>query len=107
MENQVIDQKRLYRAIGETIVKWRNSRTPKLTQEELANILEVERTTLSAIEGGKQKAPLHLLYRISVQFSIPLTKLLPPTEEFLSRHLELESVPEKTRSVITRLQKKN
>lgn len=100
----VIDQKALYRAVGKAIADLRNNRQPKVSQAELARMLEVKRTTLSAIESGKQKAPLHLLYRISNELSVPLAELLPAVKDFvLQAERDAKRVPAKTQSVISRL----
>lgn len=103
----MIDKKRLHEAIGSAIEKWRNGQNPKLTQRELATVLQVKRTTLSAIESGKQKVPLHLLYRISAEFAVPVSQFLPPPQDFLLNRTKLEDVPEKTRLAIARLREKN
>lgn len=103
----MIDQTRLYKALGKAISDLRNNRQPKVSQAELAALLGVQRTTVSAIESGKQKTPIHLLYQISAELSVPLSELLPPLEQFLLHTTgDQQRVPEKTLSVIERLKEK-
>jgi len=47
------------------------------TQGSLANKLGVSRTSITNIEAGNQKIPLHMLYNIGALFEIDPRELLP------------------------------
>ena len=76
-----ISRERLYAEIGERIKKQRNRQSPKITQEALAKKLEIERTSITNIEKGGQRATLHLIYRIAQELNIALTDLLPDVSD--------------------------
>jgi len=75
----MIDESRLYRRLGARI---RDLRTEglsggKLTQAELARAVGLERTSITNIERGIQKVPLHVLYRICEVLETPISEVLP------------------------------
>ncbi len=72
-----IDKERLYQEIGKRIRAVREERSPKITQSELAELLGVERTSISNIEQGVQRATVHLLYVLAERLQVSLDKLLP------------------------------
>lgn len=76
-----ISRERLYAEIGERIKKQRNRQSPKITQDALARKLEIERTSITNIESGGQRATLHLIYRIAQELNIALTDLLPEVSD--------------------------
>jgi transcriptional regulator with XRE-family HTH domain len=76
-----IDRDKLYREIGRRIRAIREECNPKLTQSELADKLGVERTSITNIEQGTQRATLHLLYSLAQRLQIPLEKLLPALDD--------------------------
>ena len=77
-----INREKLYAEIGKQIKKFRNLRKPKkITQVELANKLDIERTSITNIETGSQRATLHLLYRIAQELNVALTDLLPDVND--------------------------
>mgnify|MGYP005758218385 CR=1 FL=1 len=47
-----------------------------MTQEELANVLEVDRTYICAIENGRRKPSLKILIRLSKILEIDLMTLI-------------------------------
>ena len=71
-----IDEQTLYSSIGNTIKSRRCELD--LTQEQLALKVGVKRTSITNIESGGQKLPLHLLYRISLALDTDVAQLLPP-----------------------------
>lgn len=80
----MIDEKRLYAALGLRLKKLREAQTGhlgKLTQSALANEVGLERTSITNIERGNQKVPLHVLYRICEVMQISISDLLPPLSE--------------------------
>lgn len=58
----------------------------KVTQAELAEAVGIERATLTNIEKGNQRAPIHIIYRLCEYFAVPLTEILPPVEQFTEQN---------------------
>lgn len=65
----------LYVDIGRNIKAARQ--ISKLSQAELAEKLNLKRTSVTNIENGKQRLPLHLLYEICNLLNMDITKILP------------------------------
>lgn len=70
--------RKLYRLVGRRI---RQLRGNKLTQEELANLAGVARTSITNLERGRQRAPLHQLMRIADALGCEIHDLLPTMAE--------------------------
>lgn len=70
-----VNEDLLYRRIGEQIREWRTK--AKLTQGQLADAVGVLRTSITNIEAGRQKAPLHVLYEICTVLGVEMTDILP------------------------------
>jgi DNA-binding XRE family transcriptional regulator len=74
-------QSEFYRQLGESIRRCRNGR--KLSQDALAKLVGLTRTSLTNIESGRQHPPLHtfcdIVEQLKVEFSDLLPRLLPPT----------------------------
>lgn len=68
----------LYRIVGERV---REMREDDLTQEELANEVGIGRTSVTNLERGRQRVPLHHLLRIADVLEVPLSNLVPSWEE--------------------------
>ena len=66
-----------YNQLGENIQKYRQRR--KLSQERLANIVGLTRTSLTNIEKGRQHPPLHTLCEILEQLKVDISDVLPRT----------------------------
>jgi len=115
--NKVIDEARLYRLLGERIKKLREgfeTTDGKMTQAQLAALVELERTSITNIEKGTQKVSLHVLYKICDAFDANVLDILPrPTEVQQERALpemtELEfggktyTAPQKTLQKISEI----
>ena len=71
----VIDKDRLYETIGEQLKAVRKKNY--LTQADMADILGLERTSVTNIELGKQRPGVHVLYRCCEYFEIPIAEFLP------------------------------
>ena len=71
----MIDDDRLYQTIGKRLRELRKEH--HLTQESMAKILGLERTSITNIELGKQRAAVHALYRCCEYFEVPLDHLFP------------------------------
>jgi transcriptional regulator with XRE-family HTH domain len=71
------DEEALYRLIGERIRAARERVVPMLSQAKLAKQLGISRASVVNIEGGHQRAPLHLLWRIARALDAELSMLIP------------------------------
>jgi transcriptional regulator with XRE-family HTH domain len=74
-----INEGLLYEILGERLKQRRLE--AGLTQAQLADAAGVLRTSVTNIEAGRQKPPLHLLYRMCVALDVEVSSILPPNEE--------------------------
>jgi transcriptional regulator with XRE-family HTH domain len=79
-----IDQTALYRHIGAAIRRQREARG--MTQAQLAEAVELLRTSIVNLEAGRQRAPLHTLYPICAALGIEIADLLPSVHAVLSEN---------------------
>ena len=80
----MVDEKRLYQALGRRIRSLREQPSGargRMTQAQLAQLVEMERTSITNIEKGNQKVPLHVLYRICEVLGTEPAQLLPSLSE--------------------------
>jgi transcriptional regulator with XRE-family HTH domain len=81
----MVNEASLYKALGERI---RILRLPgdgiRMTQAKLAEEVGLERTSITNIEKGNQKVPLHVLYRICEALQVNLADVLPPISDVAS-----------------------
>ncbi len=93
-----VNKKKLYSAVVQRILQLRKyqpngeERAQKITQEGLAELVGVPRTTITNIENGRQMPSLHLLYNICSALEVELTDLLPPISGVTSGEARSESV---------------
>lgn len=83
---KMISEERLYRSIGSKLRELREASgygAARLTQAELAKQVGLERTSITNIEKGTQKVPLHVVYRLSEVFSVEPSTFLPSLEQVL------------------------
>lgn len=83
----MIDEQRLFKEVGQKIRQLREGQTGgrgRLTQAELAEMVGLERTSITNIERGNQKVPLHILYRICEALRAPISDVMPPVAEVLA-----------------------
>lgn len=96
-------QERLYRTVGENIKKCRAQRG--ITQEQLAILISLSRTSVVNIEQGRQHPPLHLLLQIADCLSVTLHELIPNqselNDEVVLDSQHLKEVSEKGRLQLT------
>lgn len=71
-----IDVNALYQQLGKQVRRLRKQR--RLTQDSLSLALSVTRSTITNIELGNQRPPLHMIYELAEYFDVPLRELLPP-----------------------------
>jgi transcriptional regulator with XRE-family HTH domain len=72
----MLDTEHLYIAIGSRIKRIREA--ADMTQEDLARVLELKRTSITNIERGNQKPTLDTLYRLCERFGLEISKVIPP-----------------------------
>lgn len=94
----MIDEERLYRVLGERLRNLREKHggtRGRLTQAELALQVGLERTSITNIEKGTQKVPLHVLFRLCEVLRVPVAELLPTVGEVHRARAEqlLEELP--------------
>jgi transcriptional regulator with XRE-family HTH domain len=75
----MLDSKQLYIAIGARIKRIREA--AGMTQEDLAQILNLKRTSITNIERGNQRPTLDVLYRFCERFTLELSDVLPSVVE--------------------------
>ncbi|WP_018912723.1 helix-turn-helix domain-containing protein [Thiomonas sp. FB-6] len=89
----MLDEKRLYQALGKRIRALReqpvDAARGRMTQAELAKLVEMERTSITNIEKGNQKVPLHVLFRIGEVLGAEPMELLPSLSEVQSLESKL------------------
>lgn len=117
--DSVIDDKPIYERIRKKIVYFREKHPKteqKTTQKDLAMAIGIKRSTLTNIELGNQRPPIHVIYRLADYFGVELIEYLPSLEEIKasSAHLETKvdigqeehNLPVKARAVLEKLRKK-
>lgn len=75
----MVDDVQLYKTIGERLKQLRLE--AGMTQAQLAAATGVLRTSVTNIEAGRQKPPLHLLYRMCVVLDVEVSSIVPSNEE--------------------------
>ena len=70
-----LSDEQIYFIIGRKIKETRTRLS--ITQTELAKKIGMVRTSLTNIESGEQKLPIHVLYKIADILKVPITDLLP------------------------------
>src|SRR5437667_11487663 len=73
--NMQVNETVLYNLIGERIRRQRIQ--VEMTQTELAKAVGVLRTSIANIEAGRQKPPLHLLYKLCMELGVEIAEILP------------------------------
>lgn len=87
----MIDERRLFQEVGQKIRRLRSAPSggrAQLTQAQLAEMVGLERTSITNIERGNQKVPLHVLYRICEALRVPISDLMPAVAEVQQAHAE-------------------
>lgn len=85
MTCSTIDVDRLYQRIGKAIHDLRQAKKPRLTQAGLAELLGVTRTSITNIEKGGQRIPLHLLYMLCAKLSVQISNVIPLVEDVVAQ----------------------
>lgn len=74
-----MDVNLIYKEFGRRLRHAR--KTAKLTQEMLAEQVGLNRTSITNIENGRQRIPLHLLFSLATIVGVHPTSLLPKQRE--------------------------
>ncbi len=69
------DKKNFYISVGNLLKKYR-SREDK-TQDEISDVLEINRASYANFESGRQRIPTDVIWRLSVYYRIPIKNLVP------------------------------
>ena len=95
------DVSSFYRHVGARIAAVRDGER-KLTQEALASLVSLSRTSIANIERGRQQLLLHHLCEIAKALRVDPTELLPPAEGDLNAiNALLARLPDNERQWIT------
>jgi DNA-binding XRE family transcriptional regulator len=73
----MLDDSKLYTTLGERILRLRRMQSPLMSQQRLAEILGLTRTSVTNIESGKQKVTLDTIYKLCETFGIQVSDLMP------------------------------
>lgn len=77
----MLNDGRLYGLIGERIRQIREAQNPRMSQDDLARLLELKRTSITNIERGNQKVTLDTLYRLCERFGLQINDIVPSVSE--------------------------
>jgi DNA-binding XRE family transcriptional regulator len=70
-------QQAFYEEVGRRIRDARKRRTPPLTQDELARLVGLTRTSITNVEQGRQKCLLHTLADVASALQVEVASLIP------------------------------
>ena len=76
----MISEQALYKEVGKRLKDFRENRS-NLTQDRLAAEIGLKRTSITNIESGQQRLPLHTLFRICEVLRIEVKDLLPDVHQ--------------------------
>lgn len=91
----MIDEKRLYQALGRHLRVLREQHgqaAGRMTQAQLADRIGMERTSITNIEKGNQKVPLHVLFRICEVLGVEPSSALPALTDVQANASEVRSL---------------
>lgn len=77
---------KLYKIIGEKIRSFRHG---KMSQQQLADKLNLTRTSITNFETGNQRVQIDTLWKISDFLDVTIQELLPTKEDFGTLYDEL------------------
>lgn len=81
----MIDEKALYKHIGDKLKDARLTYKPRMSQEKLAERLGMNRSSITNIELGIQKPPIHLIYNMCELFGLSIEDVLPTVKDVVVR----------------------
>lgn len=77
----MLNEDKLYTSIGARIRRLREAQDPRMSQADLARLLDLKRTSVTNIERGNQKLTLETIYRICERFGLQVQEILPPVSD--------------------------
>ena len=83
----MVDEQTFYEGVGLLIREERRARD--CTQEQLAGLVSLSRVSITNIESGKQRVPLHTLVDIAEALQVPTEKFIP------SRKVSFKTIKER------------
>ena len=83
-----MDKRSVYADLGDRIRKMREGRG--LTQEALASLISLSRTSITNIEKGRQSVPLHKIIEIAEALRVDASNLLPQSGKRRGMEFEAE-----------------
>ena len=81
METVKINERDLYAQIGMRIKEIRESQSEKLTQAKLGEFVGLERSSISNIEKGTQRVPLHILFGLCATLRVDPSTVIPSIDD--------------------------
>lgn len=78
----------LYPLVGKRIQEIRKENN--VNQQELADFLNLSRTSVSNIENGRHPIFIHHIYTIAEKFNVPIEKILPSVFD-IQNHKKLQN----------------
>lgn len=82
------DHQGFYEEVGRRIRDARKRRKPPLTQQGLADLVSLTRTSITNVEKGRQKFLLHTLADIAAALQVDPASLLPQSDGESAQRLE-------------------
>ncbi len=92
-----VDDQELYRVVGKQLRERREKL--KLSQSKIADDVGLLRTSITNIESGRQKPPLHVLYSICLALKIEVVDVLPKTSDVELRKVVAVEVNKETKQM--------
>ena len=77
-----MDENALYELIGRKIRERRIAKESSLSQDKLAELLNMSRASIVNIEAGRQRPPVHILWKIAEIFKVELSDVIPTEAEY-------------------------
>ena len=77
-----MDETALYELIGRKIREKRIAKEIGLSQDKLAEQLSMSRASIVNIEAGRQRPPIHILWRIAEILKTEISDMMPTETEY-------------------------
>lgn len=78
-----MEEKNIYNIVRKNIKKYRKLNKNKITQEQLAELIDVSASYISGLESDKSNKgiSINVLYRISIVLDVPINKFFEVTND--------------------------
>lgn len=77
-----MDETALYELIGRKIREKRIAKESGLSQDKLAELLNMSRASIVNIEAGRQRPPVHILWKIAEFLNTKISEVMPTETEY-------------------------